>query len=247
MKKHLFWFGTLTLGLAACTGGSPTPPPAPSANCPAAQWTLMGSAQQSSGRYELTPDSGLVQGAMFNQNPLNLSQNFDCTYRVFLGNNDLEGADGVVYAWTSQIPDAGSYNGGVGRQLGFGQLEEAILGIELDTWAGFDNAYDPGHTGDADPSNDHLAVIYPRSSQTLGHQEHLPGDTVVGLGKNLEDGREHVLRVVWLANNRTLEVYLDGTKYLSYAVSQAGFSGNSVYVGFTSSTGLAANLHYVKP
>lgn len=221
------------LFLTACGGQTaPTPGPEPVAVCPAASWVLRGSATQSAGRYNLTDQQTFLQGAIFNQTALDLRQDFDCSYQVFLGDND-EGADGIVYTWVSALPSE-PYEGGEGLNIGFGQLTTAVLGVEMDTWQ-----------NDYDPLEDHIALLIPnRPGQDSGGQHHLAGDQVVTLS-NLEDNREHTLRVVWNANSRRLRVFLDGTQRIEYTVP--GSLGNSVFVGFTSGTGIAFNVHYVKP
>ena len=59
-------------------------------------------------------------------------------------------------------------------------------------------------------------------------------------GGNIEDGKDHLVRIVWDANKKQIEVWFDCNlrQQITYDIQNSIFKGkNIVYWGFTSSTG----------
>lgn len=188
---------------------------------------LHGSASAlDSGCVQLTPDVRWSSGSAWSRRPLDLGRPFDLSMRLFFGDRDALGADGIVFALTT--------NGGTGYRgegLGYAGLRTS-LGIELDTYQ---------NRRQNDPTADHLALLingvpYHRSQAGLVE---LP---------NLEDGKQHAFRVTWAPDESELKVYLDGkhlATYPGWVVRRLFGSKASVSWGLTAATGRKTNAHVV--
>ena len=97
-----------------------------------------------------------------------------------------------------------------------------------------------------EPSYDHLAIDL---NGSLGHNGH-QAVQLSAAGPNVEDGQQHLLRVIWNAPTDTLDVHFDGSERLTYTrdvVSDLFGGASDVIYGFTAGTGAAHNLQYVCP
>lgn len=200
-----------------------------------AQFFLNGNAQQLNDTcYQLTEAVNFQVGSIWNPNKIDLSNSFDVVLEVFLGCQDANGADGIVFGFQPVSTSIGMAGGGIG----FVGVSPSI-GIELDTWQNTDNN---------DPTFDHIAII---KNGDLRHQSanNLAGPVQASLvNLNVEDCDYHDLRVSWDANLHKLVVYFDCQPRLTYTgdIVQNIFNGDPhVYWGFTAATGGANNVHQV--
>jgi gliding motility-associated-like protein len=195
-----------------------------------AQFHINGVATQSEEFcWTLTPNQTAKNGSVWNEKKVNLNESFSATVDIFLGCQDANGADGIVFGFQPVSTSVGSQGGG----LGFAGIKPSI-GIELDTWQ---------NTNYGDPSYDHIALI------RNGNVDHSSGNTLVGPkpfgnNDNVEDCKYHDLYVVWDAKTKKLDIYWDCTLTLTYQgdIVKEIFNGDpNVFWGFTASTGGSAN------
>lgn len=179
--------------------------------------------------YLLTPDQNGQSGSVWNTNEIDLNNSFDFTFDVFLGYNN-NGADGIAFVLQPISTSIGSTGGGLGYQN-----INPSLAVEIDTYQNGSNN---------DPSYDHIG-IQRNGDVNHGGTNNLAGPVGALTGNlNIEDGQEHLLRIVWDATNQTIDAYIDGDLKVTYTgdIINAIFSGdNTVFWGFTGSTGGARN------
>ncbi|HWB63112.1 MAG TPA: gliding motility-associated C-terminal domain-containing protein [Chitinophagales bacterium] len=186
--------------------------------------------------YQLTIDSFYKHGAIWNQNPIDLNNPFDFSFRLFLGSNNGTGADGIVFVIQNQnngIPP--STGGGMGYQNFVGKS----LGIEYDT-------HSNPPAGSCDISQEHIAI------DTQGYLcPNLAGPVpMLASGANADDGAWHTTEIVWDPGTQTMTIYFDGSQRLTYTFStglvNSIFGGqNSLYWGWTGATGGQYNVQKV--
>jgi len=203
-----------------------------------AQYTINGSAVRENCRcYTLTNTVTFQQGSVWNNNRINLNQNFDFNFQVFLGCSD-GGADGISFVLqpigTNVIS---TWNAGGG--LGILNVSPSVI-LELDTYAN----NDPGNLNFGDPAYDHIGL------HLNGDLNHNTANSITPLtpitpnSDNVEDCQTHNLRVQWDANSKTMTVSFDGQVRIvkTYDFVANVFSGNGlVYWGFTGATGGLTN------
>ena len=200
-----------------------------------AQMTTVGAATQFGGCncYQLTPAVTTGQkGAIWSQNTVDLTQDFDMTFDVYFGPSDPYGADGMTFV----LQENSTGIGDVGYDLGYGgasTISPQSLAIELDVF----KSTSPVPT---DIDDDHMGI-----SSNGSVQHDLAGPVSFPGSQNIEDSQYHEFRVVWTAGFTTLAVYWEGSGFpFTPLISYTGdivtdiFSGNSdVYFGFTAATG----------
>jgi hypothetical protein len=197
-------------------------------------WTTMNSALMDGEKIILTPNEGGQIGSAWNSSKLDLTKDFDMGFKIYLGTQDEEGADGIVFVLTNNLESA-TY----GQGLGFEGITPSF-GIEIDTYPN-----DGAHFGDdmGDPIEDHIAI------DTAGSAMHIDKGLPIKEVYNLEDGKEHALRITWSAAKKMLRVHLDKIEkpVLEYTgdIVNDWLDGKSmVSYGFTGSTGMFGNLQY---
>jgi len=172
----------------------------------------------------LTDDAPFESGSAWYEKAIDLSQPFELTVCIVLGNNDEAGADGIGFIFHPTMR-----TGYRGEGMGFAGLVPS-LGIEFDTYQNY-------HL--ADPAEDHVAI-------NLNGRTH-SYSSVVGPNPvpNLEDGKKHLLWVNWDPIERTLTVQLDGEEraLLNANIVEEVFGGNpTVFWGVTAATGRKTNF-----
>ena len=182
--------------------------------------------------YQLTSAINWTSGSIWYKKPINLAQTFEMELDCFFGCEDWEGADGIVFVFTSQKPKTGFQ----GEGMGFGGLPTS-LGIEMDT-------YQNPHL--SDPEYDHIALM---ANGNLHHAHNLTKvKPLSAQSNNIEDCTQHRLKVSWNPKTEMLKVFFDDSARISYEkdIVQSIFKGNPlVYWGFTSATGGKNNRHQV--
>jgi hypothetical protein len=208
--------------------------------CPP-EWEFQYWAHRDGNNFVLTTPNPIGQvGAVWNLQPVDLTQDFDMSFEVFLGSNDGSdpanpGGDGMTFTLIRDLPSA---PGDGGRGLGYRGLDNS-LAVELDTYQNADE-------GSNDPPFNHIAILI--NGEVIHGPPPFPQPVEVS---NLKDGLEHTLRIHWHAGSNTLSVYLDdlATPKLTYTRNLVAdiFGGQThVYFGFTGATGLYTNLHYFR-
>ncbi len=196
--------------------------------------SLSGSASydDSSGIVTLTPELPGQNGAVMSTKRIDLSEDFQFRFNVFLGDDD-GGADGLAFVLHNDprgpqaIGPTGGGHGAVGLANG--------LALEFDTWQNF-GAF-------TDIANDHVGWI--DTDTGLAPAQGAPSLDV----GNIEDGAWHAVRVEWDAEAQSLAYTVDGVRgaVLNGNLIDTVFGGNSIVsFGFTGSTGGADNLHRVE-
>lgn len=177
--------------------------------------------------YQLTSDQNWSSGAIWYPSPVNLAEDFEMEVALFLGCKE-EGADGIVFIFSPQLKI-----GYAGEGMGFSGLYPS-LGIEFDTYQNY-------HLGD--PMEDHVAVM---SNGRINHINNLAGP--ITIKNNLEDCKNHQVKVIWKAKQKELLVTLDGAAIIGlqkHIVADI-FKGNpNVYWGFSAATGGKKNQHKI--
>ncbi len=178
--------------------------------------------------FRLVPDMEYLSGSIWHKKPIDLNAPFEMEIRLMLGCKDADGADGMVFIFHPSAQRTGRW----GEGMGFGGLRPS-LGIEIDTWLN-------DHLGD--PYEDHMALLV---DGQMHHALDLVGPIRI---PNVEDCKQHLLRITWSPTAIQLNVALDGKRYISYRgnIIQNVFQGNSsVYWGISSGTGRYSNRHDV--
>ena len=183
----------------------------------------------------ITPDTQLQSGGVWYDNPIDFATDFKIYYQNNFGTKDVNGADGMALVFkTDSFPLIGGTGGGIGYQ---GILNSLI--IEFDTYM---------NLGYGDKSADHIAIMSNGIASHLANSS-LTGQVQASLSSvNIEDGKEHEVKIVWTAKTKTLEVYFDCDLRLSLTkdLKTDIFGGDdSIFFGFVGSTGGLSNIHKV--
>lgn len=176
--------------------------------------------------YQLNPDINWASGAIWYPEGIDLRKDLTIELEVFLGCND-GGADGIVFIFSPRLA-----MGRAGEGMGFSGLRPS-LGIEFDTYQNF-------HLGD--PSEDHVALLI------NGSPNHNYNQTRPISIKNLEDCKNHLLKIVWVAQRKELKVSLDGDNIIGFQKNIIAdiFNDNPrVFWGISAATGGFRNEHKV--
>lgn len=193
------------------------------------QLVTSGSASaQSCDCYTITPDANVQAGGVWSPNTIDLNNPFDFSFQVYLGADDVWGADGIVF-----VLQQGQTNpNNVAQNLGYSTISPSV-GVEIDTWQ---NSGAPFN----DPAADHITIMSNGDfSSVLSPSVDIP---------NIEDGAWHTFQVVWDPALQVLAITLDGNFISAYNgdIINTIFGGNpNVYFGFTGATGGVNNLQQV--
>lgn len=185
--------------------------------------------------YQLTPALNGQAGSLWNGDKVDLNLSFEILADLFLGCEDLLGADGMVFG----LQPVSTSIGGSGGDIGFGNVQPS-LGVEFDTHQNLDFG---------DPVFDHITIIRDGVLNHIMPEGALAGPVQANVDNpNIEDCEYHSLRITWDATTQTFSVYLDCDLRLTYTgdLTNEIFGGDPlVFWGFTSATGGLNNLHEV--
>ena len=185
--------------------------------------------------YQLTAAANAQAGSLWNGEKIDLNSSFEVFVDLFLGCEDLLGADGMVFG----LQPISTSIGGSGGAIGFGDVQPS-LGVEFDTYQNLDFA---------DPTFDHITIIRDGILNHNQPQGVLAGPVQANADNiNIEDCEYHPLRIAWDAEAQTFSVYLDCVLRLTYTADIVNeiFNGDPlVFWGFTSATGGLNNVHEV--
>jgi len=190
------------------------------------QMVVSGDASaQSCDCYTITPDANVQVGGVFSPNTIDLTNSFDFSFQIYLGVDDVWGADGIVFV----LQQGQSADVNIAQTLGYQGLNPSI-GVEVDV---FQNSAAPYN----DPASDHITIMSNGDfASVLSPSVNIP---------NIEDGAFHTFQVVWDATLQVLAITLDGNFISAYNgdIVNTIFGGNpNVYFGFTGATGGINNL-----
>ena len=197
------------------------------------QYQLNGSARKDTGTCFVLTNDTIQSASVWYLDQVDISESFDLNFKIFLGCNDAEGADGMAFVLQQVSTNVGSF----GQGIGYFNIAPS-LAVEIDTWQNADNN---------DPAYDHLSI------QRNGVLEHGTPQNLAGPvpaladAGNIEDCEEHKLRVTWKPDSLLLKVYVDCELRISYTgdIINDIFNGDgNVYWGFTGATGGFANKQY---
>ena len=185
--------------------------------------------------FQLTSATNWEIGSIWNEEKVNLNESFEVLVDLFLGCEDSQGADGIVFG----LQPVSTAIGIAGESLGFGGVQPS-LGVEFDTHQ---------NTNLADPTFDHIAIIRDGVLNHSAPEGALAGPVqAITNNEDVEDCEYHPLRITWDAEAQTLMVFLDCELRLSYTgdIVNDIFGGDPlVFWGFTSATGGLNNIHEV--
>ncbi|MEL7123156.1 MAG: hypothetical protein AAFO07_27150 [Bacteroidota bacterium] len=176
----------------------------------------------------LVPDVQYVSGSAWYKKPIDLNNPFELEVCLVFGDKDLDGADGIVFAFYPQMARTGY----AGEGMGFAGLIPS-LGIEFDTYKNY-------HLND--PDDDHLAVM------VNGQTYHSQYSFQPVLLPNLEDANRHVMRFLWDPAQQVLDVYVDNERAAIFegdVINQIFLGNPIVYWGVTAATGRLSNTHEI--
>jgi gliding motility-associated-like protein len=194
------------------------------------QYILNGAATKNSCNcYTLTPAAFTQAGSVWNANKINLNNPFDFSFNVFLGCQDVNGADGIVF----MLQPISTSIGSTGEGMGFMGITPSI-GISLDTWQNLNLN---------DPLYDHISI---QANGNPSHGSDLAGPVQASsTSENIEDCQWHVFRIRWDPVTHWVSAYFDGQLRVEKQVDMIATIFNNdpnVFWGFTAATGGANNL-----
>jgi len=194
------------------------------------QYILNGSATQNNCNcYTLTQAINTQSGSVWNSNKINLNNSFDFNFNVYLGCQDANGADGMVFI----LQPISTSIGTSGEGMGFDGVSPSV-GISLDTWQNINRN---------DPAYDHIGI---QVNGSVTHGADLAGPVQASVSSdNIEDCQWHVLRIQWDAINKILYSYFDGALRVQATIDIVATIFNNdpnVFWGFSAATGGANNL-----
>lgn len=193
------------------------------------------SALPNSDCYQITNDQNYQLGAVWYKDKIRLDKSFDLAFSMNFGDKDTNGADGMVFVIQTSGNNA---LGKSGQGIGYADFSPS-LGIEFDTYQNFD---------ENDPVHDHIAIL---KNGVVNHNlstSLAPPVQALENNPNIEDGKEHSVRINWNAKQGLLEVYFDCKKRIELTInlSKDVFQGEKeAWWGFTGATGGSNNIQSV--
>jgi gliding motility-associated-like protein len=184
--------------------------------------------------YTLTRPAFNESGSFWNINKIDLNESFDYKFNVFLGCENDDGADGIVFVLQPISTSVGT----TGQGLGFAGISPSI-GIAIDTWQNSD---------DFDPYFDNISILRDGNVVHGTGGDVAPPMTALGSGGNIEDCKFHTFRITWNAGTKFLSTEIDDTSRVSATIDLVkDVFGNDpmVFWGFTGATGGKYNLQRV--
>lgn len=181
--------------------------------------------------YQLTSTGMFELGSVWYADQIDISEDFDLEFYLNFGDRDLDGADGMYFVLQTVGNRAIGVSGG---GMGFEGFSPS-LGIEFDTWE---------NTDLDDIPQDHIAVNINGNARHSGPNSIVSPVPARTGGFNIEDGQDHLIRIVWDQVPKILSVYFDCELRISTRINMQFdvFQGeNMVYWGFTGATGGSVN------
>ncbi|WP_165864842.1 lectin-like domain-containing protein [Rufibacter latericius] len=197
--------------------------------------------------YRLTTAEANKRGEVWKTTPVDLSKSFEITFKANFGSIDANGADGIAFALQRHGSNPLFAYGQTGEGLGVGHgastanprtggISPSVV-VEFDTWQ------NTAVAASIEPVYDHLAVF-------LNGEERAPVTPVVPMKGttaapvNVEDGANHLVKIIWNKATNKLSVYFDNslrTEYSSDLIANVFGNNPMVYFGYSASTGASMN------
>jgi hypothetical protein len=195
-----------------------------------ASWVVAGNATLSGTTATLTTATVNQAGAAWGASCINLTQNFNMTFKVYFG--AAAGADGIDFVLQNDARGTAAV-GGTGGNKGYNGTGDNIVpsaAFALDTF---------GTNGSLEmEENGSFVNTCSFASTTCPYV----------FPSSVCNNAEHTYNVVWNASSENLSLNFDGVNVMSYNrdLVNSVFSGTTcVYYGFTGGTGGTTNLQYV--
>jgi len=193
--------------------------------------------------YLITDDFLSQAGAVWYDNPIDLTADFEIIFDANFGAKDSDGADGMTFVLKDNAnPDIGISGGGIG----YAGIDNSVI-VEFDTFQNDDEIASDGYPSINDPAVDHISI------QANGDPRHdasnpnalAPAVQASATSANIEDNIFHEVKILWTATTQTLEVYFDCDLRVSYTgdIATNFIGSNTCYFGFTGTTGGFSNRH----
>ncbi len=196
-----------------------------------AQFVLNGDAfELGDNCFQLTEEITNQAGSVWYDSLINLEDNFEVNFEIYLGDLDASGADGIAFVLQPVSTGLGSTGGG----LGYEDIEPS-LAIEFDTWQNGDNS---------DPTYDHKAIMRDGILSHAAPSALTPVTQILSGSVNAEDGEFHQVRITWNPASQEVNCFVDCDLRISYTGDIVAdiFDGDPfVYMGFTAATGGSFN------
>ncbi len=174
--------------------------------------------------FRLTNDYEWSGGSIWYKKGIDLNAPFSMELSLMMGCKDMDGADGMAFVFHPEAVAQGYQ----GEGMGYAGLYPSLI-VEIDTW-------ENEHLGD--PYQDHVALLRDGSPR---HQYGLAGPNIIS---NIEDCRQHKVKMDWTPATQTIQLSIDGKPVLSYRgdIVKRIFNNNPVvYFGVTAATGRYSN------
>ena len=183
------------------------------------------------GCYQLTSAADWQLSSVWYADKLDLTKDFDLEFDLNFGNKD-DGADGIVFV----LQTAGNRSIGIaGGGMGFEGFSPS-LGVEFDDW---------NNINFGDLASDHIAIVKNGSVDHNGPNSVARPVPALTNSGNIEDGKNHLVRITWDASTNLFEVWFDCVKRQSITLDIVNsiFRGQKeVFWGFTAATGGSNNV-----
>lgn len=191
----------------------------------------------------ITPAVNNQSGGVWYDNSIDFSNDFTIYYQSYFGSNDANGADGMALVFKpSAVPAIGS----TGAYVGYGGIGQSLI-VEFDTFQN-NGGSSQGPEIFSDPTYDHIAIMKNGIADHASTSNLAGPIQASGSSANIEDGIDHEVKIEWIANTQTFNIYFDCNLRLSITddLKNTIFGGDStVYFGFVGSTGGLNNIHRV--
>ncbi len=191
-------------------------------------WVVNGNATQGAAVTLTTATNGQV-GSAWNRNCINLTQNFNMTFKTYFG--AAAGADGMDFVLQND-PRGTAAIGGGGGDKGYSGTNAITpsMAFCLETYAN-NGTLQPEENGS--------------TTSTCGYTT--GGLCPFTFGTAINNGVEHTYNVTWDPTAKVLTLYMDGAVVMTYnrdLVANVFGGSTCVYYGFTGATGGANDLQY---
>ncbi|WP_246849917.1 lectin-like domain-containing protein [Rufibacter roseolus] len=211
--------------------------------------------------YRLTEASANKRGEVWRTTPVDLSKSFEISFKANLGTAD-GGADGIAFALQRHGSNPLFAYGATGEGLGVGHgssttnprsggISPSVV-VEFDTWQNTEV-----NNAAIEPNYDHLAIFLSGEERTPVREIEgnatspwtvKPMKGTASAPVNVEDGVDHLVRIIWDKDTKKMSVYFDNslrTSYTADLVKTVFGDDPIVYFGYSASTGSSVNQHIV--
>ncbi|WP_317944656.1 lectin-like domain-containing protein [Carnobacterium maltaromaticum] len=202
----------------------------------------------------ITTDSVRQVGSIFSTetNKIDMSNSFHAEMYVYLGNKRSTAADGMAFVMHADKAITQKFKGGVGDQLGvYAQYGTPVTNMQQQIKKSFAVEFDTYHNGDtldrgvnSNGGKGHVAYSFPDqlssydTKTTLGYIGALTHNGLYYPNDYLSNDTWHTFNVNWNPTSKILTYNFDNAPTVNVPMDPMSIFGtNSIYWGFTGSTG----------